>query len=145
MSDETRSHQLVSGSHALFFILLRYHHTTSLVVRTKRWLVVRKSHSARVGRVIIDGTLMQADEDDDERWVSTLEYDSAPETNLASWCSPGQTTRLRPWRWRMGRESHQTLLSSRESVLFDKDPWVAYIHSAETNIPRGSSKRVQTQ
>jgi hypothetical protein len=132
--------------YALFFIQrLHRYHTTSLVVRAGRRSVVRKHHSAHVRRVVIDGALLQADEDDNERWVSTLEYDSAPE-NLAPRCSPEKTTRQTRWMRRMVQGTHGTLLSSRQSVLFDETPCVAYILSAEKNdIPRDNSKRVQTQ
>jgi hypothetical protein len=85
-----------------------------------------------VRRVEIDGALLHADEDDTECWVSTLEYDSAPETNLAPPCSPGKPIRLASWRWRMAQETHRTLLSSRQSVSFGDGSRIFFLRKKKT-------------
>ena len=82
------------GSHALFFQRLHKHcrrhlrvrvrhilatnrvhvprHPVSrVVVRAKRHSV-RELHSARLGRVVVDGALLHADKDDDECRIGTL-------------------------------------------------------------------------
>jgi hypothetical protein len=141
-NDESPS--LINLYHLSFIQRFHRYHTTSLVVRARRWFIVRKNHSAHVRRVEIDGALLHADEDDNERWVSTLEYDSAPETNLAPPCLPGKPIRLASWRWRMAQETHRTLLSSRQSVSFGDGSRIFFLRK-KNNIPRDNSKRAQTQ